>query len=90
MSVSGLGERRPLLVARELVVERRSKRARFELAVEQLELFSGEVLAIVGPNGAGDKNECHKWKTKQRQGIGHAIESCGLWQVTRDSLRNPD
>jgi ABC-type sulfate/molybdate transport systems ATPase subunit len=39
--------------ARELVVERRSRSARFELRVPALELRAGEVLCVLGPNGAG-------------------------------------
>lgn len=41
------------LRACELLVERRSARALFELRVQALELHLGQVLAILGPNGAG-------------------------------------
>jgi len=44
----------PVVVrARDLVVERRSRAARFELRVPALELRAGEVLSVLGPNGAG-------------------------------------
>ena len=39
--------------ARDLVVERRSRAARFALHIPALELCAGEVLCVLGPNGAG-------------------------------------
>ncbi|MDH3521784.1 MAG: ABC transporter ATP-binding protein [Myxococcales bacterium] len=42
-----------LLSARELRVERRSRRGSFTLQIDALDLRAGEVLAILGPNGAG-------------------------------------
>jgi len=39
--------------ARELRVERGARPSGFTLAIEALDLFAGEVLAVVGPNGAG-------------------------------------
>jgi len=44
---------RVIVRARELVVRRRSRAARFELRVPDLELRAGEVLCVLGPNGAG-------------------------------------
>jgi len=41
------------LAARGLVVRRRSRRTVFELRVEEIDLRSGEALAVLGPNGAG-------------------------------------
>ncbi len=41
------------LAARDLVVRRESRRSRFELRVDALDLRAGGVLAVLGPNGAG-------------------------------------
>ena len=43
----------PALRARDLLVRLESRRSRFELALDELELFSGRVLAVLGPNGSG-------------------------------------
>ena len=43
----------PALRARDLLVRLESRRNRFELALDELELFSGRVLAVLGPNGSG-------------------------------------
>jgi ABC-type Fe3+/spermidine/putrescine transport system ATPase subunit len=42
-----------VLVAKQLRVERRSRRGSFALEVDALDLRAHEVLAILGPNGAG-------------------------------------
>jgi ABC-type Fe3+/spermidine/putrescine transport system ATPase subunit len=42
-----------VLSARDLRVERRSRRGAFTLEVASLDLVAGEVLVILGPNGAG-------------------------------------
>jgi len=42
-----------VLAARDLRVERRSRRGAFTLDVEELALGAGEVLLVLGPNGAG-------------------------------------
>ena len=42
-----------LLSARDLRVERRSRRGSFVLEIDALDLRAGEVLVILGPNGAG-------------------------------------
>jgi ABC-type Fe3+/spermidine/putrescine transport system ATPase subunit len=42
-----------LLAARDLRVERRSRRGAFVLEIDALDLHAGEVLVILGPNGAG-------------------------------------
>ena len=42
-----------VLAARDLVVERRSRRGAFRLTVEALEIHAGESLVVLGPNGAG-------------------------------------
>jgi ABC-type sulfate/molybdate transport systems ATPase subunit len=42
-----------ILSARELRIERRSRRGSFTLTVASLDLFAREALAILGPNGAG-------------------------------------
>jgi ABC-type Fe3+/spermidine/putrescine transport system ATPase subunit len=42
-----------ILSARDLSIERRSRRGRFTLTVTSLDLFAGEALVILGPNGAG-------------------------------------
>ena len=44
---------RAVLAARDLVVERRSRRGAFRLEVDALELHGGESLVVLGPNGAG-------------------------------------
>jgi ABC-type sulfate/molybdate transport systems ATPase subunit len=43
----------PALTTRRLLVRRRSRSSIFELSVEELDLLSGEALAVLGPNGAG-------------------------------------
>lgn len=42
-----------VLRTRELVVRLESRRNHFELRVDDLELFAGRVLAVLGPNGSG-------------------------------------
>jgi ABC-type sulfate/molybdate transport systems ATPase subunit len=41
------------LHARDLVVRLETRESRFELAIDELELHSGRVLAMLGPNGSG-------------------------------------
>ena len=46
-------QRGPALLARDVVVHRRSKNGDFELRVDAVDVLAGEVLAVLGPNGAG-------------------------------------
>ncbi len=47
------------LQVQNLVVRLETRRGRFELSIDELELRAGRVLAVLGPNGAGKTTLLH-------------------------------
>ena len=70
-----------VLRARDLLVRLESRRSRFELAVDELDLFSGEVLAVLGPNGAGKTTLLRALAALERPAAGR-IERAATGPVT--------
>lgn len=70
-----------VLRARELVVRLETRRSRFELALDALDLHGGSVLAVLGPNGSGKTTLLRALAGLLRPAAGH-IERSGGGPVT--------